>query len=159
MMWTGLSFFQSIITPSISTYSLYYNHPYLKIILVENIQCCKEFNQLCPTNSSDDLCLLFCLYCLFLYGVQSISLLYNPCAGEFEKMTGEFGGMGNYVWGSCGRRYVGYFKANQPDGHGELKFPQVRAQLKVFSFRFRVKCWLFGHWSFGKKAECFLKQI
>ena len=83
----------------------------------------------------------------------------NPCAGEFEKMTGEFGGMGNYVWGSCGRRYVGYFKANQPDGHGELKFPQVRAQLKVFSFRFRVKCWLFGHWSFGKKAECFFKQM
>ena len=33
-----------------------------KIILVENSKCGKEFNKFRPPNSSDDLCLLFCLY-------------------------------------------------------------------------------------------------
>ena len=35
---------------------------FFKIILVGNSSCGKELNKFCPPNSSDDLCLLFCLY-------------------------------------------------------------------------------------------------
>ena len=37
-------------------------HPILQIVLVQNGQRSKEFNNFCPPNSSDDLCLFFCLY-------------------------------------------------------------------------------------------------
>ena len=35
--------------------------PILQIVLVQNSQRGKELKQLCPPNSSDDLCLLFCI--------------------------------------------------------------------------------------------------
>ena len=37
-------------------------HPILQIFLVQNSYRGKEWNQFCPPSSSDDLCLLFCLY-------------------------------------------------------------------------------------------------
>ena len=36
-------------------------HPFLLIILVQNNQQGKELNSFCPPNSSDNLCLFFCL--------------------------------------------------------------------------------------------------
>ena len=39
-------------------------HPLLQIILVLNLQCGMEQNEYRPPNSSDDLCLLFCLFLL-----------------------------------------------------------------------------------------------
>ena len=37
-------------------------HPFLQIILVQNSLGGKEFNKFFPSNSSDDLCLPFCIY-------------------------------------------------------------------------------------------------
>ena len=37
-------------------------HPILQIVLVQNIYHRKEMNKFCPPNSSDDLCLFFCIY-------------------------------------------------------------------------------------------------
>ena len=36
-------------------------HPFLHSILVQNSQRVKELNKFCPPNSSDDLCLFFCI--------------------------------------------------------------------------------------------------
>ena len=57
-----IQFAKTSIPPS-SHYSI---HPFLQTILVENSQCGKDLNQFRPPNSSDDLCLLFCLYPLFI---------------------------------------------------------------------------------------------
>ena len=48
-----------------SSYSSYRSgaiYPILPIILVQNSNLGKELNPFCPPSSSDDLCLLFCLY-------------------------------------------------------------------------------------------------
>ena len=61
MVWTGWS-------------SIFSKHPFQKVALIlfilffkiileeNNSKCSKELNQFCPPNSSNDLCLLFCLY-------------------------------------------------------------------------------------------------
>ena len=61
MVWNDYHpFFRASIPPS----SLYSIHPFLKTILVVNLQCGMELNEFRPSNSSDDLCLLFCLFLL-----------------------------------------------------------------------------------------------
>ena len=61
MVWTGWS-------------SIFSKHPFQKVALIlfilffkiileeNNSKCSKELNKFCPPNSSNDLCLLFCLY-------------------------------------------------------------------------------------------------
>ena len=56
-----IHFFKASIPPI----GLYSFHPFLQnhpALFEEYIQCGKELNKFCSPNSSDDLCLLFCLY-------------------------------------------------------------------------------------------------
>ena len=63
MVWCGVNqmishFSEASILPSVR-FSI---HPSLHIILVLNLECGMELNEFCLPNSSDDLCLLFCLF-------------------------------------------------------------------------------------------------
>ena len=66
VVWCGVNqmiihFFKASILPG-SRYSI---NPFLEIIMVQNRKCGKEFNKFpspSTASSSDDLCLLFCLY-------------------------------------------------------------------------------------------------
>ena len=52
---------------SYSSYPPVTIHSVLQLVLVQNILRSKEFNQFCPPSSSNELCLLFCLYILILW--------------------------------------------------------------------------------------------
>ena len=53
-----INFYEASILPSVCS-SI---HPFLQIILMPNLQCGMEFNVFRPPNSSNDICLLFCIY-------------------------------------------------------------------------------------------------
>ena len=67
---------------SFSSYHPGQIHPFLFIILVQTASTVKELDKFCPSNSSDDLCLLFCtnsfMILLMMGGHDICHLLYDP---------------------------------------------------------------------------------
>ena len=59
-------------------------HAMLLIVLVQSSQRGKELNQFCPPSSSDDLCLLFCIYPSYFHrqNVSSTVLFTGTFFGE-----------------------------------------------------------------------------
>ena len=81
-----IHFSESSILPSVRS-SI---HPYhLQVILVLNLQCGTELNKFRPPNSSDDLCLLFCLL-YFFYAWFSSMLLSQAAQLEFQPTQTQF---------------------------------------------------------------------
>ena len=61
-------------------------HPCLRIVLVENSKRGKELNKFYPLNSSDDLCLVFCINPSFMsaWRLQYVQkCVKNFCSGQY----------------------------------------------------------------------------
>ena len=68
---TIIHFYEASILPSVCSSV----HHFLQIILVLNLYCGRDLNEFLPPNSSDDLCLLFCLF-LFRWSGISVCIQY-----------------------------------------------------------------------------------
>ena len=73
---TIIHFYEASILPSVCSSV----HHFLQFILVLNLYCGRDLNEFLPPNSSDDLCLLFCL---FLFRWSGISVCSTVLMAEW----------------------------------------------------------------------------